>query len=126
LSQERVIRALVGLGLSQTDAQIYIYLATMGPKKIEDIMKELQLQDHLLRTSLENLRNKKIVNPTLEHSIFFQALPFEKALELLVQANMVTTRNIERNKAKILSKWETIIKYDKSTNSSPSEDKTAC
>jgi DNA-binding transcriptional regulator GbsR (MarR family) len=104
------------LGLSETDAQVYICLAMKGPKKIGDIAEELQLQGHLLSLSLKHLQSKRIVNSTLEHSIFFQALPFEEALELLVRANMATVQNIEQNRDRILSKWLTMIKDSKDNN----------
>jgi len=126
LSYEKVICALERLGLSGPEALIYVYLEAKGPNVIEDIERELPIEELQLRLSLENLKKKKIVNSTVKHTSIFQALPFEKALELLVQANMITTRNIEQNRAKILSKWETIIQDDKSTNPSPRKDKTAC
>lgn len=76
-----MLKALRNLGLSQTDAEVYIFLANEGPQKTEKIAEELKLQEQSLYQSLESLRNKGVVNSTHEYSAFFYALPFDKALE---------------------------------------------
>jgi predicted transcriptional regulator len=66
LSHERVIKTFTRLGLSQIDAQVCVYLATEGPKKVGDIAKELRLHGYLLDLSLQSLQSKRIVNSKLE------------------------------------------------------------
>ena len=119
MSHERVIKTLTSLGLSQTDADVYVYLATKGTQRAENIGDGLKLQEQLLFQSLESLQSKGIVNSALEHSALFFALPFDKALELLVKAHLKETQRIEQNKAEILSRWKSIV-----TNPSKSEPTT--
>jgi len=106
LSHERVLKTLVNLGLSHTDAEVYIHLAIKGPQKVGNLADALKLLEKPLSQSLENLKSKGIVNSELEYSQLFFALPFDKALELLMKAHLTETRNIEQNKSEILSKWQ--------------------
>ena len=45
-----MLKTLVNLGFTETDAQVYVYLATEGPQKASDIAEELQIYKlHLYR-----------------------------------------------------------------------------
>ena len=112
MSQERLIRGLIGLGLSRTDARVYVFLITRGPKKGRDIANVLQMYKRQLYRSLRSLRVKGIVNVTLEHPAKFSAVPFEKVLDLLAKAKLVEAQGIERNKEEILSEGHSMIKGD--------------
>ena len=52
LSLERIIKALVGLGLSQSDAEVYVHLATTGPATARNIMDTLAINKRQLYRSL--------------------------------------------------------------------------
>ena len=110
MSHERVIKTLTSLGLSHRDAEVYLYLAKEGPQKEENIGDALKLQEQLLYQSLENLQGKGVVNAKLEQSALFSALPFDKALKLLVKAHLKEAQVIEQNKDKLLSKWREMIR----------------
>ncbi len=112
MNPHRVLNALVRLGLSKTDAKVYIYLASGGPQDVENIAEALRIQKDLLRKALENLKNKRIVTFASEQSTLFFALPFNKALDLLVKKQVKEMREIEMNKDKVLSKWNAILKDD--------------
>ena len=95
------------------DANVYIFLAIKGPKKTENIAEELKLQQQLLHQTLESLQSKGVVNSTREHSALFYALPFDNALELLIDSYLRDAHSIEQDKNEILSKWHTMIKENK-------------
>ena len=42
LSLERVIKALIGLGLSRVEAEVYVYLAKKGPQTLVDLTRDLK------------------------------------------------------------------------------------
>src|SRR4030066_1555577 len=100
----------MNLGLSQIDAQVYVFLANKGPQKKEKIAEELKLQELPIYQSLESLRSKGVVNSTHEHSVLFYALPFNKALEQLVKEHLKEAQVVEQNKDEILSKLHTVVK----------------
>jgi len=108
VSLERVLKALTKLGLSQREAEIYIYLATKGPQKAGNIAETLNLNKQYLCSTLKSLQNKKIINVTREYSAQFSALPFEKALNLLAQTKRKEAQHIEENKEEIIANWRSM------------------
>ena len=75
MSKKRIIRALEGLGLTQVDAQVYIFLAINGPHKEKEIMRILELQEREVHHSLKNLQSIEIVKAIGEHPTQFSAVP---------------------------------------------------
>jgi sugar-specific transcriptional regulator TrmB len=115
MSQEWLIRALVGLGLKRTDAKVYLFLAKTGPQKARDITTALKIHKQQLYPSLKNLQEKGFVYATLEHTALFSAIPLEKVLDALIKSKMEEAQNIEQNKDEILSIWQSIT-IDDSTS----------
>ena len=108
MSLERVLKALTKLGLSQREAEVYVYLATKGPQKAGNIAETLKLNKQHLCSILKSLQNKRIVNVTREYSAQFSALPFETALDILAEAKRKEAQSIEENKEEILSHWRSM------------------
>jgi sugar-specific transcriptional regulator TrmB len=108
VSLERVLKALSKLGLTQREAEVYVYLATKGPQKAGNIAETLKLSKQYLCSTLKSLQNKRIINVTLKYSAQFNALPFETALDLLAEAQRKEAQHIEENKEEILSHWRSM------------------
>ena len=99
----------MNLGLSQTDTEVYVFLATKGSQKARNIATALKTYKRKIYRSLKSLQNKEIVNATLERPAQFSALPFDKVLNLLIKAHLEEARYIEQNKEEILSHWQSMI-----------------
>ena len=84
MSLERVFNALLSLGLSETDARVYIFLALNGPKDAKILIEKLQISQQQILQSLRNLQNKEIILTDNKNRKIFSALPFEKALKYTV------------------------------------------
>ena len=108
MSQERVLKTLIDIGLSQTDAQVYLFLSRKGPQKGRTISKALNMNKQQLYPCLKNLQSKGIVNATIEFPARFSAVPFEKVLDLFIKAKLEEAQRIQQNKEKILSDWQSI------------------
>ena len=108
MSQEKVLRTLESLGLSQSDAQVYVFLGKRGSQKAIDIAKALRMPKQQLYVVLKNLQSKAIVNATLERPARFSAVPFEKVLDLFVRARMEEAKRIQHGKNGFLSDWQSI------------------
>ncbi len=108
MSQEKVLKTLSDLGLTRLDSKVYIYLAKMGPKKGREIAKALKVQKPQLYRSLKSLQNKAIVSATLERPARFSAVSFEKVLDLFIRTKLEEAQNIQTEKDKLLSSWQTI------------------
>jgi sugar-specific transcriptional regulator TrmB len=109
LSIERVLKALVSLGLSQTDAQVYIYLATEGPAKARNIINGLTINERQVYRSLKRLQNKGIAISNNERPFLFSAVPFEAVLDLLMEIKKEQAQALEESRKEVLSSWRNIL-----------------
>lgn len=110
MSSGRIIEALKGLGLTVTEANIYVYLATRGPQRLGNLVDSLKMKEFTIHKSLMSLQVKGLVD-LVDCSPAFLALPFDKALDLLVRAHLKEALSIEQGKNEILSKWKTITRH---------------
>ena len=103
MSLERVIKALVSLGLSRLDAEVYVYLAKKGPQEVMDLAKALNYVNKKINASLTNLRTKGLVS---KDGTIFSALPFEEALELLIRMEKEQAQELHESKEELLASWK--------------------
>jgi len=104
LSLELIIKVLVELGLSRSDAELYVYLAKKGPQKTVDLAKALIYNKREIYSSLRNLQTKGLVT---KDRTSFSALPFEEALELLISKEKEKAQAVQKSKDELLASWET-------------------
>jgi HTH-type transcriptional regulator, sugar sensing transcriptional regulator len=116
LSLERVLKALVGLGLSQTDAEIYVHLATAGPATAKSITSDLTINKRQIYRSLKALQQKGIVSGNDEYPAEFSVVSFEKALDLLLEVKKEQAKSLEASKAELISDFQTEKKRFKDRN----------
>jgi len=76
MSYQRVLKALVNLGLNNTEAMIYVFLAQHGTKEEKILAIELEMQCQQLHRSLGNLKEKKLVNTKPGHPTVFSLSSF--------------------------------------------------
>ena len=112
MSLERIIKTLEEFGLKRMDAEVYIYIAKKGPQKGIDIAGALKIRNRQLYSILKALQNKGVVTASPEHPELFSAVAFEKALDLLVEANVEKAKAIEAAKEELLSSWRDMNKRD--------------
>ena len=110
LSLERVKTALMGLGLSETDVQVYVFLALNGPHKGRDIINELKLYKKKLFRSLKKLQDKDVVKVSDSFPAEFFAVPFEEMLDLIAQIKKEQAKALQETKEELLSSWNNMVK----------------
>jgi sugar-specific transcriptional regulator TrmB len=110
LSLERVFKALTSLGLSESDARVYIFLALKGPTKTGNIVNDLKMSRQQIHRSLKFLQDKRIVFADRKNQDVFSALLFEKALELLIETEEEKTEILQETRKSILQDWKTSTK----------------
>lgn len=106
----------MSLGISQTEARIYIFLALKGPKKAKNIVDNLKISKQQIIQSLKNLQNKGIIIAELKNQNGFSALPFKEALESLIRKEKKQTKKIQETKEILLSNMKNIIKKNSSNS----------
>jgi sugar-specific transcriptional regulator TrmB len=112
LSVERIKRALVNLGLSETDAEIYIYLYTNGSKKARNIVCNLELRKGQAYRSLKRLQLQGIATSNGEFPSVFSAVSFKLVLDSLLDAKKDQINSLKAIKEALLSTWRSITEKD--------------
>lgn len=108
MSQERALKALLDIGLTRMDSQVYMFLAKKGPQKGRDLFRGLKMSKPQLYRSLKTLQSKGIVSATFERPNRFFAVPFEKGLDMFIKAKTEEAQRMQQNKDEILSDWHSV------------------
>jgi sugar-specific transcriptional regulator TrmB len=109
MSQRRVLETIVGLGFSEKDAEVYVFLAKKGSRKAREIMTGLKMNKAQLYRSLKSLQSRGLVDSTLECPARFGAVAFDKVLDLFIKAKKDEARGVEENRASTLSMWNSML-----------------
>jgi HTH-type transcriptional regulator, sugar sensing transcriptional regulator len=105
-TQDQVLKMLQDLGLTRLDSQIYIYLSKKGSQKGAEISKGIKVQKQPLYRCLKHLQTTGIVTATLEHPAKFNAVSFDKVVDIFVKVKMAEAQSIQENKKDLLAKWQ--------------------
>jgi len=116
LSREWIIKTLVGLGLSEVEAEVYFFLAQAGPVRGREIAKALKLYRQQVYHSLKNLQAKGMVKVTRERTNQFAAISLEKVLDQLTKEKTKQAKALQENREKLLSNWRSMIKENSATS----------
>jgi sugar-specific transcriptional regulator TrmB len=117
LSLKRVFKTLESLGLSQAEARIYVFLEKNGSHKDIDIAHALNLHWKEFVSNLKKLQDKKIVKASAKQTIELSAVPFEKAIDLLIQLKKEQAQSLQERKRELLSSWQNVTKKESENNS---------
>ncbi len=83
---EKIFQTLASLGLSEAEAQIYVFLAQQGPKRTEQIKDQLNIGNKELAATLVSLTKKGFVEAKCDQSTIFSIIPFEIVLQRLIDS----------------------------------------
>lgn len=103
MSLERIIEALITLGLSRLDSEIYVYVTKKASTTIFDLRLALNYPKNQIKSSIERLIKKGIV---IENGTEFIAVPFEEALELLIKKEKEKAQTLHESKKELLAYWK--------------------
>ena len=109
MSQERILKALTGLGLSEIEARIYVYLEKNGPKSRSAIIDTLELSEEELQKGLRSLQSNDIVKTSARYCTKFFAEPFEKVIDSLIRKEREQNKVLNEKRAELISSWQSVI-----------------
>ncbi|MBI1829101.1 MAG: TrmB family transcriptional regulator [Thaumarchaeota archaeon] len=121
LSFEKLKRELSKFGLTSNQINVYVYLGKYGSKAAPEICKALKIPRTETYHLLTALQNRGIVIATFQHPIKFSALPLDKAVWSLLNAEQERVNNLQLQEKDIKELWDAIPKFD--TNSDTKETK---
>jgi sugar-specific transcriptional regulator TrmB len=101
-------KTLKNFGLSEKQAEIYIFLGKSGPLKGGEITKRLNMNKGQVYRILRKLEKKGLVEETLEFPARFTAVPLEAVIDSFVKSKREEAAHIEEAKKGLLSAWNKI------------------
>ncbi len=95
-------------GLLKNEIKVYLYLARAGEKKAGEIAEAISLHRTETYRILRDLEKKGILFSVFEKPLKFTAVPLDKAIDLLVDAQKMKIKLLEREKANLVDLWLSI------------------
>jgi sugar-specific transcriptional regulator TrmB len=106
VSKEELKRILKDFGLTDTEGNLYLFLARRGALKGTEIARQLKKDKGQVYNILKNLQAKGLVEATLEAPTRFTTVPFEKVVEATIKAKRDEAARIESIKQELLDYWK--------------------
>ncbi len=111
MSRKELINSLSECGLKRSYAKVFVFLAKEGPNEAHFLAKSLRMRETEVANCLKNLERQGMVRrigEVLPEQFF--AVPFEKALDILTEANLKEAEVAEKNKDAVLRYWDSMFK----------------
>jgi sugar-specific transcriptional regulator TrmB len=96
---------LAQFGLLKNEIKVYLYLARVGEKKAGEIAEAISLHRTETYRILRDLEKKGILFSVFEKPLKFTAVPLDKAIDLLVDAQKMRIKLLEKEKTNLLELW---------------------
>ena len=96
---------LTRFGLLKNEIKVYMYLARAGEKKAGEIAESISLHRTETYRILRDLERKGIVFSIFEKPLKFTAVPLDKAIDLLVDAQKIKIKLLEQEKTSLVELW---------------------
>ena len=119
MSVDQLQDQLAKFGLTGNQSKVYIYLGKYGSKSAPEVCRSLKLPRTETYHLLTALQNKGIVSATFQHPIKFKAIPLNKAVWILVNAEKERIKGLEKQEQDIQELWNKIPEF----HNQKSEDK---
>jgi sugar-specific transcriptional regulator TrmB len=102
---EIIEHTLLKLGLSKNEVRVYLYLARYVERKASEISEALCLHRTETYRILRDLEKRGMVSSVFEKPLKFIATPFEKAIDVLIEAKKLKIKLLERQKKSLVDVW---------------------
>jgi sugar-specific transcriptional regulator TrmB len=110
VSKEDLLKVLKDFGLTDTEAEIYLFLARHESLKGTEIARLIKKDKAQVYHILKSLQAKGLVESTLEAPVRFIPVPFERIVESTIKSKKDEAAQIERDKDDLLKYWGSINK----------------
>ena len=105
-----VEETLSRFGLLKNEIKVYLHLARTGEMKAGDLAEAISLHRTETYRILRDLEKKGIVFSIFEKPLKFTAVPLDKAIDLLVDAQKIQIKMLEQEKPNLVELWRSIPK----------------
>jgi sugar-specific transcriptional regulator TrmB len=105
---EKLQEELGEYGLTDNEAKVFMHLLKLGPMKASEIGLSLGISRTEVYNILTSLQNKGIIEASLDRPAKFSAIGFEKALDILIEAEKRRVMTMEKSKEELMEIWKTV------------------
>lgn len=116
MNLEKIKDALLKFGLTSNQAKVYIYLGKYGPKSAPEVFKALNLPRTETYFILNTLEKKGILTSELTSPTRYEALPIEKTVLTIVNAEKEKLDILAKQKNEIAEMWNKLPSFAVDTN----------
>jgi sugar-specific transcriptional regulator TrmB len=95
-------------GLLKNEIRVYLYLARFGERKAGEVAESISLHRTETYRILRDLEKKGIVFSVFEKPLKFTAVPLDKAIDLLIEAEKMKIQLLEKEKAGLINIWQSM------------------
>lgn len=95
-------------GLLKNEIRVYVYLARSGERKASEIAEAISLHRTETYRILRDLEKRGIVFSAFEKPLKFTAIPLDKAIDLLIEAQKMRIKLLEKEKVGVMQLWISI------------------
>jgi HTH-type transcriptional regulator, sugar sensing transcriptional regulator len=92
-------------GLLKNEIKVYLHLARAGEMKAGEIAESISLHRTETYRILRDLEKRGIVFSIFEKPLKFTAVPLDKAIDMLVDAQKIKIRLLEQEKPSLVEMW---------------------
>jgi sugar-specific transcriptional regulator TrmB len=105
MDQKTIGKILKNFGLTETETEVYVFLAKHGILKCADVSRQMKKDRAQSMRILKSLQSKGLVEATLESPIRYTPVPFEQIIDLSIKAKRDEAAQIEKQRSELLSYW---------------------
>jgi len=103
-----VEETLSRFGLLKNEIKVYLHLARVGEMKAGEIAEAISLHRTETYRILRDLEKRGIVFSIFEKPLKFTAVPLDKAIDMLVDAQKIKIRLLEQEKTSLVELWQSM------------------
>jgi len=107
---KRIKNALSKFDLSKNEVRVYLYLARFGAQKAQRIAEALSVHRTEAYKILRRLEKQGLVSCVFERPMKFVSIPFDKALENLIEERRQKVYQMEQWKKQLMETWQSLPK----------------
>ncbi len=95
-------------GLLKNEIKVYLHLARSGEMKAGELAEAISLHRTETYRILRDLEKRGVVFSIFEKPLKFTAVPLDKAIDLLVDAQKIKIKLLEQEKASLVELWQSM------------------